>query len=88
LLSKALFLNFIQSDKVKEALGPNGFDQLQEFYGKQTESHEDYFVFYCRRHLLHLDTNSNSAHEGTNNGMKYHSVAVRPTHGLVESTRI
>jgi hypothetical protein len=88
LLSKALFLNYIQSDEVKEALGPHGFDQLQEFYGKRIEPHEDYFVFYRRRHLLHLDTNSNSAHEGTNNGMKYHSVAVRPTHGLVESTRI
>jgi hypothetical protein len=88
LLSKALFLKYIQSDGVKEALGPHGFDQLQEFYGKRIESHEDYFVFYRRRHLFHLDSNSNSTHEGTNNGLKYHSVAVRPTHGLVESTRI
>jgi hypothetical protein len=88
MLSKALFLDYIQSDTVKEALGTHGFDQLQDFYGKRIEPHEDYFVFYRRRNLFHLDTNSNSAHEGTNNGIKYHSVPVRPTHGLVESTRI
>jgi hypothetical protein len=59
LLSKSIFLNYIQSDEVKEALGPHGFDQLQEFYGKRIEPHEDYFVFYRRRHLFHLEFNSN-----------------------------
>jgi hypothetical protein len=89
LLSKALFLDYIQSKEVKEALGQHGFeDQLQKLYGKRIEPHEDYFVFHRHRNLFHLDTNSNSAHEGTNNGIKYHSVPVRPTHGLVESTRI
>jgi hypothetical protein len=87
LLSKALFLKFIASNQVQQALGPQGVEQLEDFYCKRIEPHEDLFVFY-RRRRLHLDTNSNSAHEGTNHGIKYHSIPVKPTHGIVESTKI
>jgi hypothetical protein len=77
------------SHKVQEALGQEqGVEQLHEFYCKRIEPHEDLFVFYQRRHLFQFDTNSNSAHEGTNHGIKYHSLAVKPTHGIVESTKI
>jgi hypothetical protein len=48
--------------------------QLKEFYCKRIEPHEDLFVFYRLSHLFHFDTNSNSAHEGTNHGIKYHSL--------------
>lgn len=88
LLSKALFLKFLESSQVLQALGEEGVEQLKEFYCKRVEPHEDLFVFYRRRHLFHLDTNSNSAHEGTNHGIKYHSIAVKPTHGILESTKI
>jgi hypothetical protein len=64
LLSKALFLKFIASiDVQQEALGSQGSEQLQDFCCKRIEPHEDLFVFYRRRHLFHLDTNSNSAHD-------------------------
>jgi hypothetical protein len=88
LLSKALFLKYMLSNQVEEALGQEGVSQLKEFYCKRIETHEDLFVFYRRSHLFHFDTNSNSAHEGTNHGIKYHSLAVKPTHGIVESTKI
>jgi hypothetical protein len=87
-LSKDLFIKYLASNKVKEALGQEGVEQLHDFYCKRIEPHEDLFVFYRRRHLFHFDTNSNSAHEGTNHGIKYHSLPVKPTHGIVESTRI
>jgi hypothetical protein len=87
-LSKALFLTYIKSEKVKEALGEDGAMQLQDFYCRRVEPHEDQFVFFRRQQRFHLDTNSNSAHEGTNKGMKYHSLPVKPTHSLVESTKI
>jgi hypothetical protein len=87
-MSKALFLNYIKSAEVQEALGEDGAMQLQDFYCRRAEPHEDQFVFFCRRKLFHLDTNSSSAHEGTSKGMKYHSLPVKPTHSLVELTKI
>jgi hypothetical protein len=76
------------SNQVREALGKEGVEQLHDFYCKRIEPHEDLFVFYRRHHLFHLDTNSNSAHEGTIHGIKFHSLLVKPTHGIVESTKI
>jgi hypothetical protein len=61
-LSKALFIRYMASNQVREALGEEGMEQLHDFYCKRIEPHEDLFVFYRRRHLFHLDTNSNSAH--------------------------
>jgi hypothetical protein len=46
LMSKALFLQFIASNQVQQALGPQGVEQLEDFYCKCIEPHEDLFVFY------------------------------------------
>jgi hypothetical protein len=69
-------------------VGTGSLGVLMDFYCRRVEPHEDQFVFFRRRKLLNLDTNSNSAHKGTNKGMKYHSLPVKPTHSLVELTKI
>jgi hypothetical protein len=45
-LLKALFIKYMASHKVQEALGQQGIKQLHEFYCKPIEPHEDLFVFY------------------------------------------
>lgn len=75
-LSKALFLSYLDSVEVLDALGPDDVVNVKTFYREKMEPHEGLFEFYRRRHILHFDTSSNSAHEGTNKGMKYHSAPV------------
>jgi hypothetical protein len=88
-LSKALFLTFVQSDDVREALGgAAAVEQLKDFHRRHVEPLEDFFVFHYRKSLLAFETNSNSAHEGTNKGMKSHSAPVRPQHRLDQAGQI
>jgi hypothetical protein len=56
LLSKALFLKFIASNQVQKALGPQGIEQLEDFYCKCIEHHEDLFVFYQQHPTLTAHT--------------------------------
>lgn len=87
-LSKALFLLYLDSEAFLLALGPDDVVNAKTFYREKFEPHEGLFEFYRRRHILHFDTSSNSAHEGTNKGMKYHSAPVRPQHPLVQATKV
>ena len=57
-------------------------DQILTFIREHDEPHE---VLYCldkRRHLRHFDTYTNSAHEGTNNGVKSAATPILPQHSL------
>jgi len=45
--------------------------------------HKDLFLHYLRRKTRFLDIAHNSAHEGTNHGMKANSAAVLPVHSPV-----
>ena len=49
--------------------------------------HEDNFVFYRRKNVLHFDETTNSSHEGTNNGLKSHSAAVLPSMDVLTSAQ-
>lgn len=87
-LSKALFLSYVASTYVGNTLGAAGVEDLQVFFRAHVEPHEDFFAFHRRQLLLHFDTNSNSAHEGTNNGMKTHAAPVLPQHTLAKATQV
>ena len=86
-VSKGLFLAYLSSAKVAKVLGKNGVEEVKLYHRKHVEPLEEHFVFYTRRALLAFETNSNSAQEGTNNGLKHHSAAVKPTHGLMKATK-
>ena len=46
------------------------------------------FCFHSRRHVRHFDTYTNSAHEGTNNGLKSSAAPVLPQHSLDRAASI
>lgn len=48
----------------------------------------DQLVFYKRKRPLHVDTNSNSAHEGTNRGMDSPAVPTKPQHALEKAAKV
>lgn len=88
LLSKTLFLDYVGSGSGVETLGSPNVEEVQDFFRDHVEPHESFFAFHLRRFLLHFDTNSNSAHEGTNNGMKKHCAPVLPQHTLAKATQV
>jgi hypothetical protein len=88
-LSSALFLQLLDSDQFAAAMQTTGaVDQVKDFYVRRIYPHLDHIVFYKRKHLLHFDTNSNSAHEGTNRGMKSHAAPTNPQHTLAKATKV
>jgi hypothetical protein len=44
--------------------------------------HEDFFVFFRRKHIRHFDEYNNCSHEGTNYGLKSHAAGVLPGHSI------
>jgi hypothetical protein len=84
---EGLFLAYLSSAKVAKVLSKNGVEEVKLYHRKHVEPLEEHFVFYTRFALLAFKTNSNSAQEGTNNGLKHHSAAVKPTHGLMKATK-
>ena len=63
-LSSALFLQLLDSDQFAAAMQTTGaVDQVKDFYVRRIYPHLDHIVFYKRKHLLHFETNSHSAHE-------------------------
>jgi MULE transposase domain/SWIM zinc finger len=96
-LSKALFDVYMNSDKVAQAFNPAGGDspmaagaleKVRSFVRENVLPHESFFVFYRRQFMLAFETNSNSAHEGTNHGMKSHSQPTNPQHTIVDATDV
>ena len=88
-LSSALFLQLLDSDQFAAAMQTTGaVNQVKDFYVSRIYPHLDHIVFYKRKHLLHFDTNSNSAHEGTNRGMKSHAAPTNPQHTLSKATKV
>lgn len=88
-LSNALFLMFLESNEFAVAMEtPAAVSQAKDFYNTRIYPHLGQFVFYKRKHLLHFDTNSNSAHEGTNLGLKNHAAPTNPQHTLEKATKV
>jgi hypothetical protein len=56
---------------------------LKQFLRQNILVHKDLFLHYLRRKTQFLDIAHNSAHEGTNHGMKANAAAVLPGHSPV-----
>jgi hypothetical protein len=77
-VSKALFFMFVQSRDVKEILGSVYVEAIINFARKNLLPQEDRMSYFKRHDLFHLETHTNCANQGTNNGMKNCSAPVMP----------
>jgi hypothetical protein len=89
LLSNALFLTFLYSNEFAFASQTdlNG-EEAQKFHEVHIYPILDQLVFYKRRRLLPSDTNSNSAHEGTNRALTSHAAPTNPQHTLEKAAMV
>ena len=81
-VSKALFIQFVQSYQVKNLFGQPFIDSVTKFVRENVFPHEDRFCYYRRHGLFHLEIHTNCGHEGTNNGVKNCSSPVMPQNRL------
>jgi hypothetical protein len=82
LVSKALFLKFVQSNQVKDLFGSVFVESVVNFVRENVFPHEERFCYFKRHSLFHLETHTNCGHEGTNNGVKNCSSPVMPQNRL------
>ena len=68
-------------------IGSASVDQLLDFHREHVSHHEDRFCFYKRLHLFHLETHSNTSHEGTNNALFNCAAPVMPTNSLEKAAK-
>jgi hypothetical protein len=87
IVSKALLLRFIESESVVRVFGPENVLKILKFFRNNIETQESRFCFYLRRDRRHFDTIMNTAHEDTNNGIKYCAAPVLPSYSLSKSAR-
>lgn len=85
MVSKALFLSFVAGTVVLDALGETARDVIFNFVNGHVFTQENHFTYYRRHHIFHLDSHSNTSHEGTNNGIKHCAVPVMPQNTLENS---
>jgi hypothetical protein len=81
-VSKALFMQFVQSYQVKNLFGQPFIDSVTRFVRENVFTHEDRFCYYHRHGLFHLEIHTNCGHEGTNNGVKNCASPVMPQNRL------
>jgi hypothetical protein len=82
LVSKSLFLAFMDSDFVAGTLDAETCKAILKFVRENVFPYQDRFCFYLRKHLFHLCAHTNCGMEGTNNGIKNSSTSVNPTDKL------
>ena len=86
LISKCLLLALINSPALKKFFTDDGISQLNEYLQTKIFCYESTYVFYKRKELFNFEVHSNSAHEGTNLGIKKTGDEVRPTDTLLRAT--
>ena len=62
-------------------------DALLEFVRHHVFPHENSFVYHTRHEVYHMEVHTNTAHEGTNNGIKHCSAPIRPQNSLDKAAR-
>ena len=77
-LSKYLFFRYLRSPQVRNEIGTEYCITVENMVQQYIEVHEDKFVFHEKIALRHFNEYSNSCHEGTNKGLKFHSNKVGP----------
>ena len=86
-VSKALYLKFLKSKEVTTLLGTGCVDTLVGFLRQHVSPHEDRFCYYRRRGLFHLESHSNTSHEGTNNALFNCAAPVMPTNSVEKAAK-
>ena len=83
-ISKVLFYDYLSSDTCLSMCGGNNAirRQIIDFVTRFVLPHEDFFVFFRRKHIRHFDEYNNCSHEGTNYGLKSHAAGVLPGHSI------
>ena len=61
--------------------------EIVKFIRSYVIIYDDSFLFFKRKHVRHFNTSTNSAHEGTNYGMKSHGASVKPCSTMTKSAR-
>ena len=89
LSSKFLLLEYLDQENIIEDCGIDFINGVKRMIRNNIEPIEENYVYYKRKHIRHFGEYSNSAHEGTNHGLKHCADAVNPSHLLdVSSERL
>ena len=88
LVSKALFEQFVYSDRVMKTLGTSYSKKVLNFFRLYVEPILPYMVFYKRKHIRHFDYYSNVKLESTYSGIKTGSTPVTPGTALHNSVAL
>jgi len=87
-ISKSLLCAYLRHSDFLRVASEAVADQIGTFIREHIEPHEAFYCFHKRRHVRHFDTYTNSAHEGTNNGVKSAAAPILPQHSLDRSASI
>lgn len=83
--SKALLVSYVQSESVTGAVTKERSDALLDFLRNNVFPYEDHFAGHHYCYTFSFDEYSNTALEGTNNGLKHNANAVRPSMSLAKA---
>ena len=86
LTSKYLLFEYLSSDLVTEQCGKDFAEEVRKLIRDHIEPYEQIFVCYQKKGIRHFYEYSNSAHEGTNNGLKHCCGDVEPSHLIEDSS--
>ena len=86
-LSVTLFVKYVESDGVKSILGEGAVSSILKLLCESVLPHTQQFAYYCQRNIFHLETHTNTGHEGTNNGMKHCAPPVGPQSKLEQTAK-
>ena len=86
-ISKAIFLIYIQSEAAIGAIGSAHSESILQFVRHHVFPHETSFAYYTHHDVFHMEVHTNTAHGGTNNGIKHCSVPIRPQNTIDRAAR-
>ena len=88
-LSKNLFFAYLMTKMVvKNVGGKENANKIASFARDYVFVHsETKLLYYKRKHVRHYHVATNSAHEGTNFGIKSHAASLKPCQGLEKSAK-
>jgi hypothetical protein len=88
-LSKKLLFCYVSGEVAITACDGNKhiLEQITTFIRDYFLIYDDTFLFYLRMFIRHFNVSTNSAHEGTNFGLKNHAANVKPCHNLTNGAK-
>ena len=82
LASKYLLNEYLNQDWMTGDCSEKFVEEVKKMIRDNIEPHQDQYVYFKRKHIRHYGEYSNSAHKGTNHGLKVSSDGVKPSHLL------